>query len=452
MRYYCESFPDAITHVSPSVSMYIQKVLTGQVRAPSKILDLGAGNGRNSIALTKRFGGLATLVDSDPRMLERARSGFVEAGLKEPVLLCCKLEELSSSSEMGGKAFDVVIMSYVLHHIEPSHYPSILEFCRTHVSGHLLIDVYWNRFRCTVGQFVRFYETNWYGLSYEELAKDLAPHFMIESDRIQILPTNVTFNLVCSVGSTSTEFLASRQFDYSINQSTQFGMRRFRGSISDRHPEEPIESFECVKRLAEFFPGEWQLAKSTYEASLQRTDLLPFQLKKACCLLLACRRAGFPLLLKEYEQLFRIKSKKLLKIIAETQVLRPLGAEYFTQRVVRLAALPGQVEDLALYFLSQCKDVGGSPTVSAGTAVAIAASELGISITKKEIAGLLHLSPAAIRNREEIWRKQGRISLLSNPTHVDPTASTPGNVEYAERTCKNLSVATDNHLATTDEK
>lgn len=414
MRYYCESFPDAITHVSPSVSMYIQKVLTKQVRAPSRILDLGAGNGRNSLALTKRFDCLSTLVDSDPRMLERARSSFVEAGLNEPILLCCRLEELPSSPEMEGKAFDVVVMSYVLNHIEPSHYPSILEFCRTHVSGHLLIDVYWNRFRCAVGQFVRFYESNWYGLSYEELAKDLAPHFMIEFDRIQILPTNVTFNLGCSLGSTSTEFLASRQFDYSISQSTQVGSRTFRRSLSDRQPEEPIENFECVKRLAEFFPGEWQLAKSTYEASLHQSNLLPSHLRKACCFLLACRQQGFPLLLKEYEEIFRIKSKKLLKTIAETQMLRSLGAEYFTQRVVRLAALPDQVEDLALDFLSQCKDAGGSPAVSAGTAVAIAARELGISITKREIAELLHVSPAAIRNKEEKLREQGSIPVPSD--------------------------------------
>jgi transcription initiation factor TFIIIB Brf1 subunit/transcription initiation factor TFIIB len=60
------------------------------------------------------------------------------------------------------------------------------------------------------------------------------------------------------------------------------------------------------------------------------------------------------------------------------------------------------------------KTRSGSPVVSAGTAVAVAAGELGISITKKEVAELLHISPAAIPNREEIWRKQGRISLLSD--------------------------------------
>lgn len=31
MRYYCETFPDAIMHVSPSVSMYIHHVMTGQI-------------------------------------------------------------------------------------------------------------------------------------------------------------------------------------------------------------------------------------------------------------------------------------------------------------------------------------------------------------------------------------------------------------------------------------
>lgn len=402
MRYYSDTFPNAVAHVSPSVSLFTQKVLTNEIDPPKKVLDLGAGNGRNSLALAKRFGCLTTLVDSDPTMLEVAVGNFVDAGQGEPAFLCCRLEELATSPAMKGETYDVVIMSYVLHHIKPTHYESIIEFCRTHLTGHLLIDVYWNRFRCAVGQFVQLSRADWYGLTYEELAKYIAPHFLIESDRIQILPANVTFNLVCSPGLTSSDFLACRQFDYSIDQATLMRTRRFRTGL--RKPEDDLESVDCIKCLAEYFPGEWQLAKSAYEMHLQELRFaLPTRLNKACCFLLACRQNGFPLLLREYEGIFRIKSKKLLKVLAQTSELRSLGAEYFTQRIIRFAALPGEVEDLALKVLSRCEVAGESPAVSAGTAVLVATRELGISITKKEVADLLQVSPMAILSREKKW-------------------------------------------------
>lgn len=84
MRYYCETFPDAIMHVSPSVSMYIHDVMTGQTPKPNTVLDLGAGNGRNSLALAREFGCKTTLVDSDAKMLEEALSNFRRFGLSEP--------------------------------------------------------------------------------------------------------------------------------------------------------------------------------------------------------------------------------------------------------------------------------------------------------------------------------------------------------------------------------
>jgi len=401
VRYYCETFPDAIMHVSPSVSMYIHHVMTGQIPKPSSVLDLGAGNGRNSLALAREFGCKATLVDSDAMMLEEALSNFRRFGLNEPELLHCKLEDLDNLGVMDGRTFDVLIASYVLHHLEPLYHQMIVQFCRKHVVSHLLIDVYWNRLRCAAGQYVKLDEAGWYGLTYEELANQLAPHFKIESDKVMMQSRNIVFNLVCTPGLTSPEFLATRKFDYSVAEPVyrsifRTNVRRHRGFL---------ENFECISGLAEAFPGEWELTKSTYENNSQGFGTVPTRLGKACRFLMACREHGFPVLLRELEEVFRVRRRNLLRAFYEngrTEHVHPLGPEYFIQRVIRVAGLPAEVENLALGMLSQSKREGLNPAVSAAAAVAVASRRLRIDVSKGQIGNILRVSPVAIRNRERI--------------------------------------------------
>jgi len=399
VRYYCETFPDAIMHVSPSVSMYIHQVVTNQITKPKTVLDLGAGTGRNSLALAREFGSETTLVDSDARMLEEALSNFRRFGLGEPEIVRCKLEDLSSLGVMEGRSFDVAIASYVLHHVEPPYHPNILQFCRTHVSSHLLIDVYWNRLRCAASQYVKLGEAGWYGLTYEELANQLAPHFKIESDRVMVQSRNVVFNLVCTPGSTSPEFLAGRKFDYSVAESIY--RCRFRAAV--RRAREPVEDFDCIARLVEAFPGEWELTKSAYESSSQDFGSLPSRVGSACRFLTACREHGFPVLLRELEDIFKVRKRELLRAFYENdrcEQARRLGPEYFIQRVIRVAALPTDVENAALRALSRCNGGGLNPVVSAAAAVTVAARRLGICISKSQIGKILRVSPVAIRCRE----------------------------------------------------
>jgi SAM-dependent methyltransferase len=388
-------------HVSPSVSLYIHNVMTCQIPRPNSVLDLGAGNGRNSLALAREFSCRTTLVDSDPKMLEEALSNFRRFGLNEPEVLHCRLEDLNSLNVMEGRTFDVLIASYVLHHVEPSYHQTIVQFCRTHVVSHLLIDVYWNRLRCAAGQYVKLPEAGWYGLTYEELAGQLAPHFKIESDRVMLQSRNMVFNLMCTPGSTSPEFLAERKFDYSMYDPVYRG--RFQTTV--RRPRGFLEKFECISRLAEAFPGEWELTKSAYENNSQDFGSLPIRLGKACRFLMACREHGFPVLLKEFEEVFRVHKKDLLRAFYENgpcKQARALGPEYFVQRIIRVAGLPTEVENLALSMLSQCKGGGLNPVVSAAAAVAVASRKLGIDVSKSHIGDILRVSPLAIRNRERI--------------------------------------------------
>lgn len=71
MRYYYELTPQTINHVSPSVLMLDNELQNGnEIHKYTKtILDLGCGNGRNSLYFAKKYGSTnIVLVDSDNSM------------------------------------------------------------------------------------------------------------------------------------------------------------------------------------------------------------------------------------------------------------------------------------------------------------------------------------------------------------------------------------------------
>jgi trans-aconitate methyltransferase len=72
MRYYCESNPQSINHVTPSVLTLDNKIQQENeiAKCTITILDLGCGNGRNSLYLAKKYNAMnVVLVDSDVNML-----------------------------------------------------------------------------------------------------------------------------------------------------------------------------------------------------------------------------------------------------------------------------------------------------------------------------------------------------------------------------------------------
>ena len=82
MRYYCESNLQSIDHVTPSVLMLDREIQYNVEKNNSNtdvktILDLGCGNGRNSLYIAKKYAAAnVVLVDFDNNMLNWAQKLF----------------------------------------------------------------------------------------------------------------------------------------------------------------------------------------------------------------------------------------------------------------------------------------------------------------------------------------------------------------------------------------
>ena len=81
-RYYCEIVSDSLGHISPSVGMLLEE-LEKLGKRPSTVLDVGCGNGRNSLAIAKKYGSQVNIVDRDESMLEWARTNFAQERVSE---------------------------------------------------------------------------------------------------------------------------------------------------------------------------------------------------------------------------------------------------------------------------------------------------------------------------------------------------------------------------------
>ena len=176
-------------HVSPSIQLFEKLVEDGLARPPQNILDLGCGNGRNSLYIAKKYGAVTTLLDKDINMIEWAQKQYALSELPTKSV-CAPIESVATDASKlmtesnciaEKSTFDLVIFSYVVQHIDPVYYPLIFGFCKQVCNGVVLVDVFWNPSRVMEGEQLFFDndQVRWYGLSYEELATLVAPRFNI---------------------------------------------------------------------------------------------------------------------------------------------------------------------------------------------------------------------------------------------------------------------------------
>eukprot|EP00043_Microstomoeca_roanoka_P001530 m.33299 g.33299 ORF g.33299 m.33299 type:complete len:265 (-) comp10871_c0_seq5:66-860(-) len=115
MAKHWDDMPYIVTNVK-NVQAQIRSHLaeSGQDISTMSIMDVGAGSGMLSVALAKEAKEVLC-VDTSAKMLEKAMEKATAAGLSNVQTLN---EPLVSVDQLGGRTFDLVVMSMVLHHID----------------------------------------------------------------------------------------------------------------------------------------------------------------------------------------------------------------------------------------------------------------------------------------------------------------------------------------------
>lgn len=419
MRYYCESL-HSLNHTSRSILLFEKLVEEGLAKPPKNVLDIGCGNGRNSLYIAKKYGAVTTLVDKDSTMLEWAQKQYALCELPMKAL-CLTIESIatdtsklmiesnniitSSSSNCNAErsTFDLVIFSYVVQHIDPAYYPLIFDFCKRVCNGIVLIDVFWNPSRVMEGERLLFDHdsVSWYGLSYEELATLVAPRFNILSDRITKNEIAVVINMALTQGQTPVSNIFSKQYEYYSDRVVRRGVRATLGHSSrvDRiiPPKFNLDSLSSVQLLESLYPDRFDFVKSELQQWIQTNNnriSIPVLASKFLWL---CRSNKIPVMLDEVSRDFNVPVRTLLAQLSEISYVPPLSPLEYVDRIARRLQLH-EVRDTARELASKDQLVGCSPAVRACCAIIRCCRNKGIELKITRLAAEADVTPIAIRN------------------------------------------------------
>lgn len=355
---------------------------------------MGCGNGRNALYFAKKYPCSVLLVDSDDKMLSWAAGLFKTNGLTNVASVHSSIEKIAGNPsivlDIAEGKFDVVILSYVLQHIDPVYYPMILDFCKQVCRGYLVIDIFWNPSRVGPGEFQMIGSVNWYGLTYEELVTMLAPNFSIVSNRLLKNDTAALMNVVLKEGQTPLVRVLERHCEYYSDR------QRRCSSTSTRVPRKKIniDELECVKLLTPYYLGEFDFVKSEFFQWLEMYGKAPPALM-ASRFLLFCRTNRIPVMIKEVARDFGISTRTLTQTMSEIDYLPALGPEEYIERLVRQLQLSDAIKDSAKAQV--LTSLGGkSPIVRAASAVLRAAKGSQHGIKKSDVARALNVSIVSI--------------------------------------------------------
>ena len=396
-RYYCEIANDSVVHTSPSIDMLLDE-LDRVASKPNKILDIGCGNGRNSLALAQRYCSEVVLVDPDQSMLAWAQKCF-EANQINSRRICTSLEELArtfGTPLLLSERFDAVILSYVLQHIDPSNYPLVFDFLRDLCKGYLAIDIFWNPLKCEAGGFVKEGSRTWYGVKYEDIIKLLAPRFEIVRQRVSITRSGVFINLVAKEGITPPERIINKEHDYYLG-SVRVDCRGPWLHVGKRRRSLNLENLSRFNHLSSLYPAEIDIAKVELQEWLQASQRVDRK-TAAAKLLWLCRANGIPITLKEMAQDFSIPTKKLVRTMFETGYIPPLRTEHYVDRISRELNLDPPLKKRAIEILPNIQECDGcNPAVKAAGVLLMASKNLGIGLRVIDLARSIGISTLGLK-------------------------------------------------------
>lgn len=395
-RYYCEIVPDSLSHVAPSITMLLEE-LQARRECPGSILDVGCGNGRNSVSLSSRFNAQVTVVDPDEYMLGWALRSFNVSGRSDVEAIRAGLEQISSDSTMmRARKFDIVILSYVLQHIEPSFYPAVFDFLRDICQGYLALDVFWNPSRCEPGSTAKIGSTTWHGIRYEDLVQLIAPRFEIIRQKVQVDESSVIINLVARRGVTPTERIITREYNYYLGQ-LHVSCRGW-APKRNRRAEllSKIETLQSFLHLSSIYPAEMDYVKSEISEWVQGEGRITTDLLGAKFLLL-CRATRVPVFIREVLRDFSLSGRSLFKAMETCGYVPRLQTSGYIERASKELGLGDSVLKRAC-DLEVGEEVGGtSPAVRAGCAIIKSATEADVSLKLSDVAKHLSVSATSLR-------------------------------------------------------
>ena len=401
MRYYCESYSESVNHVTPSIVMLDNQLQRqgNELTTPQIILDLGCGNGRNSLYLAKKYKSASVvLVDSDDSMLEWAQQLFSLHGLPAKSVHAT-IEELASdplrfNEKLGVSKFDIIIFSYVIQHIDPVYYPIVLDFCKQICGGYMAIGTFWNPSRLRVREFTKIGSVNWYGLTYEELVTLLAPRFRIVNDKVLKTSISVMINMVLTEGQTPFERVLKRNYEYYSDR-----IRHVRSVGADRRRDKKgitsIDELQCTKLLSTLYPSEFDLVRTELTQWIQNDDRITPSLA-AAKFLLCCRINKIPAMFNEVSKDFGISTKSVMQTMSEIDYVPALGAAEYVERLSKQLGLDDFVRDTAIDSVSKNIE-GSSPAIKACCAVIRATKRHGLKIKIFDIASTLDVTTTGIQ-------------------------------------------------------
>jgi len=144
---------------------------------PQSILDLGCGNGRNSLAIAREFGSEINLIDKEGDFVRIATNLLRNHECKIKRVITKPIEEFGIEDL---PKFDIVLINYVLQNIHPKYYDKILTLIHHWTKVFALIEIYQNPLIYSHGCITIKKDVSWYGFRVGEFSKLVNTRFKSE--------------------------------------------------------------------------------------------------------------------------------------------------------------------------------------------------------------------------------------------------------------------------------